>query len=64
MLNMPYIKGQSSWKANCSFMEIGEAAAQGAARETLEEACAHVTSLVPFSHLDIPAIGQAYVLFR
>ena len=43
---------------------MGESAAQGAARETLEEAQAHVTSLVPFSHMDIPVIGQAYVLFR
>lgn len=43
---------------------MGEAAAQGAARETLEEANAHVQALVPFSHLDIPVIGQAYLLFR
>ena len=47
-----------------SFLEMGEAAAQGAARETMEEANAHVHSLVPFSHLDIPVIGQAYLLFR
>ena len=46
------------------FLEMGETAAQGAARETLEEANAHVASLVPFSHLDIPVIGQAYLLFK
>ena len=48
----------------CSFLEMGEATIQGAARETLEEANACVHSLVPFVHLDIPVIGQAYLLFR
>ena len=46
------------------FQEMGESAAQGAARETLEEANAHVDCLMPFSHLDIPNIGQAYLMFK
>ncbi|RWW06011.1 hypothetical protein BHE74_00034947, partial [Ensete ventricosum] len=40
------------------FLEIGESAAEGAARETLEEACAEVEIISPFAQLDIPLIGQ------
>ncbi|KAL3695412.1 hypothetical protein R1sor_009488 [Riccia sorocarpa] len=40
------------------YMEIGESAAEGAARETWEEACAEVEVLGLFAHLDIPFIGQ------
>lgn len=39
-------------------MEIGESALEGAARETLEEACAEVEGLSPFAQIDIPRIGQ------
>lgn len=40
------------------YMELGESAAEGAARETLEEACAEVEVVSPFAQLDIPLIGQ------
>jgi 8-oxo-dGTP pyrophosphatase MutT (NUDIX family) len=40
------------------YLEIGESAVEGAARETLEEACALVEIHSPFVHLDIPLIGQ------
>lgn len=40
------------------YMEIGESAAEGAIRETWEEACAEVEVLSPFAQLDIPRIGQ------
>lgn len=40
------------------FMEMGESAAEGAIRETWEEANAEVEILSPFAHLDIPLIGQ------
>lgn len=46
------------------FLEVGESSAEGAVRETLEEANAKVTILGPYAHLDIPVIGQAYILFR
>ncbi|RRT69255.1 hypothetical protein B296_00005668 [Ensete ventricosum] len=52
------------------FLEIGESAAEGAAREFLEEACAEVEVLSPFAQLDIPRIGQvryliqSYIIFR
>lgn len=40
------------------YMEIGESAAEGAMRETWEEAGAEVQILSPFAQLDIPRIGQ------
>ena len=40
------------------YLEVGESAAQGACRETLEEACADVEIVSPFAQLDIPLIGQ------
>ncbi|BBH07449.1 nudix hydrolase homolog 23 [Prunus dulcis] len=45
------------------YMEIGESATEGAIRETWEEACAEVEVLSPFAQLDIPLIGQTYVIF-
>lgn len=38
--------------------------AEGAARETWEEANCQVEIMAPYSHFDIPVIGQAYILFR
>lgn len=40
------------------------AIAEGAARETWEEAHAHVQIQAPYTFFDIPLIGQIYVLFR
>ena len=39
-------------------MELGESAAEGAVRETMEEAQADVEVISHFAHLDIPVIGQ------
>jgi len=39
-------------------MEMGESAAEGAIRETQEEAGAEVEVMSPFVQLDIPLIGQ------
>ncbi|XP_057836053.1 nudix hydrolase 23, chloroplastic isoform X3 [Cryptomeria japonica] len=52
------------WTLPAGFLEVGESAAGGAARETLEEACAEVEVVSPFAQLDIPFIGQSYVIFR
>lgn len=52
------------WTTPAGFLEIGEASAAGAERETWEEAGARVDILQPFAHFDIPAIGQSYLLFR
>ncbi|GAB2227477.1 hypothetical protein Droror1_Dr00009299 [Drosera rotundifolia] len=51
------------WTLPAGYLEIGESAVQGAMRETQEEAGAEVDVLSPFAHLDIPLIGQAYVIF-
>ncbi|KAL5206332.1 hypothetical protein ABZP36_034541 [Zizania latifolia] len=52
------------WTLPAGFLEVGESAADGASRETLEEACADVEILSPFAQLDIPLIGQNYIIFR
>jgi ADP-ribose/FAD diphosphatase len=44
-------------------LEVGESTAAGAAREALEETGADVEVLRPYAHFDVPAIGQAYLLF-
>lgn len=51
------------WTLPAGFLEIGESAAEGAIRETWEEANAEVEVLSPFAQLDIPLIGQTYVIF-
>lgn len=57
--------GYGMWTLPAGFMENGESMAQGAARETLEEACAPVKIIEPvFSLVDIPHIGQIHVFFR
>ncbi|KAI3850394.1 hypothetical protein MKW92_029894 [Papaver armeniacum] len=56
--------GYGLWCLPSGYMEMGESAADGAARETLEEACAEVKILSPFAHLDIPYIGNSYMFFR
>lgn len=45
-------------------MENGESTASGAARETLEEAGAEVTELVPFMLIDVPDVHQVHLFFR
>ncbi|KNA09647.1 hypothetical protein SOVF_151660 [Spinacia oleracea] len=51
------------WTLPAGFMEMGESAAEGAIRETQEEAGADVEVLSPFAQLDIPLIGQTYMIF-
>ncbi|XP_078446257.1 nudix hydrolase homolog 23 [Wolffia australiana] len=52
------------WTIPAGYMEVGESAMEGATRETLEEACADVEVTSPFAQLDIPGIGQSYIIFR
>ncbi|MEM7203616.1 MAG: NUDIX hydrolase [Planctomycetota bacterium] len=52
------------WTTPAGFLELGEGMAEGARRETREEACADVEIVAPLLSLDLPHIGQAYVLFR
>ncbi|KAK4432177.1 Nudix hydrolase 23, chloroplastic [Sesamum alatum] len=51
------------WTLPAGYMEIGESAAEGAIRETWEEANAEVEVESPFAQLDIPLIGQTYIIF-
>ncbi|OAY43109.1 nudix hydrolase 23, chloroplastic isoform X2 [Manihot esculenta] len=51
------------WTLPAGYLEIGESAAEGAIRETWEEASAEVEVVSPFAQLDIPLIGQTYIIF-
>jgi ADP-ribose/FAD diphosphatase len=52
------------WTLPAGFQECEESTAEGAARETREEANAEVTIVAPYAHLDIPAISQTYFIYR
>ena len=51
------------WTPPAGFLELGETLAQGAARETREEACAAVREMRLAMLFDLPAIGQTYAMF-
>ncbi|MBT8085046.1 MAG: NUDIX hydrolase [Woeseia sp.] len=51
------------WTVPAGFMELGETMAEGAARETQEEACAEVRIGYPFASVDIVDAGQVHVFF-
>lgn len=55
---------QGLWTLPAGFMENGETTAQGAARETLEEANARVEVGALFSLYNLPHINQVYLMFR
>lgn len=52
------------WTLPAGFMENGESTAEGAERETLEEAGAKITLGEPFSILDVPDVEQVHMFFR
>lgn len=52
------------WTLPAGYLEIGEATASGAVRETLEEANAKVSVVSMFSMMDVPVIGQCHFMFR
>ncbi len=51
------------WTVPAGFMELGETMQQGAARETLEEACAEVKIGHLFASVDVVQAGQVHVFF-
>ena len=51
------------WTVPAGFMELGETMEQGAARETLEEACAEVKIGHLFASVDVVEAGQVHVFF-
>lgn len=52
------------WTLPAGFMELRETLAEGAARETDEEAGADIEMLGLFSVLDVPRVGQVHFFFR
>jgi ADP-ribose pyrophosphatase YjhB (NUDIX family) len=52
------------WTLPAGFMENGETAAQGAAREALEEANAHVEVGELYTLFSVPHISQVHMMFR
>jgi ADP-ribose pyrophosphatase YjhB (NUDIX family) len=52
------------WTLPAGFMEIGESTAQGAARETAEEAGARISLGPLFTMLDVPHVEQVHIFFR
>lgn len=52
------------WTLPAGFMENGESTAQGAIRETREEAGANVSIDAPFALISIPHINQVHLFYR
>jgi len=51
------------WTPPAGYLEVGESAAEGARRESREEANVDVEILAPHSWYDLPHIGQLYQFF-
>jgi ADP-ribose pyrophosphatase YjhB (NUDIX family) len=51
------------WTVPAGFMELGETLSEGAARETLEEACAEVEIGHLFASVDVIQAGQVHLFF-
>jgi ADP-ribose/FAD diphosphatase len=56
--------GRGRWTVPAGFLELDEGLAEGALRETREEALARAEIIAPHATLDLPHIGQIYTLFR
>lgn len=52
------------WTLPAGFMEIGETTAEGALRETLEEAGARVELGPLYTMIDVPYVEQVHIFFR
>ena len=52
------------WTLPAGFMENGESTAEGALRETLEEACARVEIGDMLTLISVPYIAQVHVVYR
>ena len=51
------------WTLPAGFMENGETTAEGAERETVEEAGATIVDLQPFALLDVPHVHQVHMYY-
>jgi ADP-ribose pyrophosphatase YjhB (NUDIX family) len=52
-----------AWTLPAGFLELEESAQQGAERETLEEAGAHVKMGQLYTMIDVPQIGQVHLFY-
>jgi ADP-ribose pyrophosphatase YjhB (NUDIX family) len=52
------------WTLPAGFMELGETTAQGAARETHEEAGAQIEMEGLFTVISVPRVGQVHLFYR
>ncbi len=52
------------WTLPAGYLENGETAAEGARRETWEEARARVDELTPYALFDLTFVNQLYLMFR
>lgn len=52
------------WTLPAGFMELGETTAEGALRETVEEAGAHVELQGLFTLLNVVRVGQVHLFYR
>jgi len=55
---------RGKWTLPAGFMELGETTAQGAARETDEEAGAQIALGPLFAVLNVPRVGQVHLFYR
>jgi ADP-ribose pyrophosphatase YjhB (NUDIX family) len=52
------------WTLPAGFLEIGESLAEGAARETQEEAGAQFEMEELFSIMNVPRVGQVHIFYK
>lgn len=52
------------WTLPAGFMELGETTAEGALRETDEEAGAHIEIGELFALMNVPRVGQVHLFYR
>lgn len=55
---------RNKWTLPAGFMELGETTAEGAARETVEEAGAQFEMQPLFSLLNVERVGQVHLFYR
>lgn len=55
---------KGKWTLPAGFMELGETTAEGAARETDEEAGAHIEMGALFTLMNVSRVGQVHMYYR